>query len=251
MWKWSIYVALHLEDASVRERAVKHILMKNIPNYSLDVELFLVNDLKVPYLWIHETKALYAGYQKDYKEQVKYLLLCRCNPYIEQAHTIFVDKIASSLLINERNEELKSFLDDFSSVSKYIYDWKIRGGIYQEYFRSIQEFIDFVSQEIQDHMEYTQQLKVFDDEFTFLCDTLASWSLKDLNQIQLVCVCQMSTEVSNYLLKVKSLIAKENGDPLQVYELSNTILRLPIQESYRLNQLEIMSIDLLENFGGY
>jgi nuclear pore complex protein Nup98-Nup96 len=76
MWHWSVFVLLHLSDATQRRACVKDVLGRHVKlgdPESNDREVFLQDQLDIPSAWIAEAKAMSAATAGDYGDQVNLL----------------------------------------------------------------------------------------------------------------------------------------------------------------------------------
>ncbi|EMR09966.1 hypothetical protein PNEG_01724 [Pneumocystis murina B123] len=133
LWHWAIFVLQHLQYAHIRERAIREILARNIADYynnkKNDLDTFLMQNLKIPKIWILESCALYSRYMNYYQSEEKYLLDAKL---WNEAHKTLLTFIAPQAVIYSQHDVLYAFLQRFQNTS-VITDWKIGGQIYLDY----------------------------------------------------------------------------------------------------------------------
>ena len=102
MWHWSVFVLMHVRDEKRREACVRAYLAKYASSASelSESELFLVDKLQVPRVWLYEYKAMKAKYKREHVHQLE--LLLKAHKWNE-AHLLLVDVLAPDLFLKRES----------------------------------------------------------------------------------------------------------------------------------------------------
>ncbi|KAL8707316.1 MAG: hypothetical protein Q9220_007628 [cf. Caloplaca sp. 1 TL-2023] len=142
-WLWSIFVLLHLSEAETRKKNIQDTLARHAASIEPDESTFpftnLLQDFKIPTLWIWEAKALEArSVMQDYSLEIMYLQ--RAGNWIE-AHESLVKVVGPQCVIGEDYGTLGKMLDGFQGAGKQIIaaddKWHLGGGIYEDFLQLV------------------------------------------------------------------------------------------------------------------
>ncbi|KAJ3340248.1 hypothetical protein HDU93_007210 [Gonapodya sp. JEL0774] len=173
LWHWAIFACSFLGRPESRESAIRYLLNTHLPfdhvsgaqadhfgslewlvpndEDMLDVVsiepvagsshsvatkrwTFLTETLKIPETWIHEAKALRAGYMGDIRRQVAHLIDAR---KWNDAHALIVGNLAPELILNGQHASLKSLLSRFADTS-VVTSWPEGGSLLLEYIAALE-----------------------------------------------------------------------------------------------------------------
>uniref|UniRef100_A0A5G2R590 Nuclear pore complex protein Nup98-Nup96 n=1 Tax=Sus scrofa TaxID=9823 RepID=A0A5G2R590_PIG len=141
LWEWAVFVLLHIDNSSIREKAVRELLTRHCQLLetpeSWAKEAFLTQKLCVPAEWIHEAKAVRAHMESDKHLEALYLFKAG---HWNRCHKLVIRHLASDAIINENYDYLKGFLEDLAPPerSSLIQDWETSGLVYLDYIRVIE-----------------------------------------------------------------------------------------------------------------
>ncbi|XP_058519474.1 nuclear pore complex protein Nup98-Nup96 isoform X6 [Ochotona princeps] len=245
LWEWAIFVLLHIENSSMREKAVRELLTRHCQLVetpeSWAKESFLTQKLCVPAEWIHEAKAVRAHMESDKHLEALYLFKAG---HWNRCHKIVVRHLASDAIINENYDYLKGFLEDLAPPerSSLIQDWETSGLVYLDYIQVIEmlhriQQVDFSGYEL-------EQLHT---KVTSLCNRIEQ--IQCYNAKDRLAQSDMAKCVANLLRVVLSLqhapdaASDSTPDPQRVplRLLAPHIGRLPMPEDYALEELRSLT----------
>ncbi|XP_040820298.1 nuclear pore complex protein Nup98-Nup96 isoform X4 [Ochotona curzoniae] len=245
LWEWAIFVLLHIENSSMREKAVRELLTRHCQLVetpeSWAKESFLTQKLCVPAEWIHEAKAVRAHMESDKHLEALYLFKAG---HWNRCHKIVVRHLASDAIINENYDYLKGFLEDLAPPerSSLIQDWETSGLVYLDYIQVIEmlhriQQVDFSGYEL-------EQLHT---KVTSLCNRIEQ--IQCYNAKDRLAQSDMAKCVANLLRVVLSLqhapdaTSDSTPDPQRVplRLLAPHIGRLPMPEDYALEELRSLT----------
>ncbi|KAM5319873.1 nuclear pore complex protein Nup98-Nup96 isoform 4-T4 [Glossophaga mutica] len=245
LWEWAIFVLLHIENSSTREKAVRELLTRHCQLLetpeSWAKETFLTQKLCVPAEWIHEAKAVRAHMESNRHLEALYLFKAG---HWNHCHKLVIRHLASDAIINENYDYLKGFLEDLAPPerSSLIQDWETSGLVYLDYIRVL-EMIHHIQQVECSGYELEQlQTKV-----TSLCNRVEQ--IHCYNAKDRLAQSDMAKRVANLLRVVLSLqhapdaTSDSTPDPQQVplRLLAPHIGRLPMPEDYALEELRSLT----------
>ncbi|KAJ3178593.1 Nuclear pore complex protein Nup98-Nup96 [Geranomyces variabilis] len=138
----------NVEAMDVDDVPVVYPLVTNEPGAGVS-ELwgFLVEELKVPELWIHEARALKAKYEGDVVQEA--VSLIDAKQWVA-AHRVIVDQIAPEDIINENYSELKILLRQIRPSDIEARSW-VHGGKLLLKYLEIVERVPFVIRQARDY----------------------------------------------------------------------------------------------------
>ena len=165
LWTWAVFVALHIEDTSVRDRLVRDILSRHINGYVTDKELdqlgwksafqvlsqpevlkfglassqisaaaeeksvdFLVGKLGITSQVIYEIKALHAHARADVLSEALFLAK---GGWFSQAHDLLLKRLVPISFISDRMEIVKHLLNPLDK--SHVPGWSLGAGLYLDY----------------------------------------------------------------------------------------------------------------------
>ncbi|XP_008584723.1 PREDICTED: nuclear pore complex protein Nup98-Nup96 isoform X4 [Galeopterus variegatus] len=245
LWEWSIFVLLHIDNSSMREKAVRELLTRHCQLLetpeSWAKETFLTQKLCVPAEWIHEAKAVRARMESNKHLEALYLFKAG---HWNRCHKLVIRHLASDAIINENYDYLKGFLEDLAPPqhSSLIQDWETSGLVYLDYIRVI-EMLHHIRQ-----VECTgYELEQLHTKVTSLCsriEQIQCYSAKDR-----LAQSDMAKRVANLLRVVLSLqhapdaTSNSTPDPQRVplRLLAPHIGQLPMPEDYALEELRSLT----------
>ncbi|XP_057603918.1 nuclear pore complex protein Nup98-Nup96 isoform X6 [Hippopotamus amphibius kiboko] len=241
LWEWAIFVLLHIDNSSMREKAVRELLTRHCQLLetpeSWAKETFLTEKLCVPAEWIHEAKAVRAHMESDKHLEALYLFKAG---HWNRCHRLIIRHLASDAIINENYDYLKGFLEDLAPPerSSLIQDWETSGLVYLDYIRVI-EMLHHIQQV--DCSGY--ELEQLHTKVTSLCNRVEQ--IQCHNAKDRLAQSDMAKRIANLLRVVLSLqhapdaTSDSTPDPQRVplRLLAPHIGRLPMPEDYALEEL--------------
>ena len=136
----SLFVLLHLSQASTRERALKEMLAHFAPilpspftgETSSDAAWhYLTNDLQIPDAWIWTAKALCARDIGDAAGEVSCLIRGK---NWNDAHATFCHIVGPSAVIEQDYDTLRDLISGFGDdPEKKVHGWANGGGVYEDF----------------------------------------------------------------------------------------------------------------------
>ncbi|XP_077902728.1 nuclear pore complex protein Nup98-Nup96 isoform X6 [Ictidomys tridecemlineatus] len=245
LWEWAIFVLLHIDNSSMREKAVRELLTRHCQLMetpeSWAKETFLTQKLCVPAEWIHEAKAVRAHMECDKHLEALYLFKAG---HWNRCHKLVIQHLASDAIINENYDYLKGFLEDLAPPerSTLIQDWEMSGLVYLDYIRVI-EMLHHIQQV--DCSGY--ELEQLHTKVTSLCSRIEQ--IQCYNAKDRLAQSDMAKRVANLLRVVLSLqhapdaTSDSTPDPHRVplRLLAPHIGRLPMPEDYALEELRSLT----------
>ncbi|ERL95449.1 hypothetical protein D910_12711 [Dendroctonus ponderosae] len=145
LWEWAIFALLYLEDNSSKTNLIMGILNRNlsVEGDDLDEESrqivdLLVNQMKIPAEWIHTVKGNKTLAFEKFYEAFNHFSLAE--EYVT-ANEIFVDKLLSSLFINEQFDVIRNLTDKLKQGSRDILQWENEVGLILDYLNLLEESI--------------------------------------------------------------------------------------------------------------
>ncbi|KAJ3127238.1 Nuclear pore complex protein Nup98-Nup96 [Nowakowskiella sp. JEL0407] len=160
LWQWAVYVALWINDMDAREKTVKELLSKwyqisdasgscwntvvygKSSNEVSETWKFLVDELKIPNIWIHEAKALAARYQGKLLEEAVFLIDAK---QFALAHQRIISRLIPNCVISGNHKIIKSLLKQIPSCEILELNYNICAGLFIEYFTLVDEIPNLLS----------------------------------------------------------------------------------------------------------
>lgn len=140
----ALFVLLHLSRATDREHAVKETLAHfaaSLPRPTTDdgrvdaAWTYLVNDLRIPEMWVWVAKALFARYSGDHANEVGYLIRAR---NWNEAHATFCRLVGPRTVIENDWNILRQLLTGFGdSPDQKVRGWSSGGAVYEDFLRLV------------------------------------------------------------------------------------------------------------------
>ncbi|KAM8815768.1 nuclear pore complex protein Nup98-Nup96 isoform 5-T5 [Rhynchonycteris naso] len=241
LWEWAIFVFLHIDNSSIREKAVRELLTRHCQLMetpeSWAKETFLTQKLCVPAEWIHEAKAVRARMEFDRHLEALYLFKAG---HWNHCHKLVIRHLASDAIINENYDYLKGFLEDLAPPerSSLIQDWETSGLVYLDYIQVL---------EMVHHIQQVEcsgyDLEQLHTKVISLCNRIEQ--IQCYNAKDRLAQSDMAKRVANLLRVVLSLqhapdaSSDSTPDPQRVplRLLAPHIGRLPMPEDYALEEL--------------
>ncbi|XP_032975642.1 nuclear pore complex protein Nup98-Nup96 isoform X4 [Rhinolophus ferrumequinum] len=250
LWEWAIFVFLHIDNSSMREKAVRELLTRHCQLLetpeSWAKETFLTQKLCVPAEWIHEAKAVRAHMESDKHLEALYLFKAG---HWNRCHKLVIRHLASDAIINENYDYLKGFLEDLAPPerSSLIQDWETSGLVYLDYIQVL-EMLHHIQQV--DCSGY--ELERLHTKVTSLCNRIEQ--IQCYNAKDRLAQSDMAKRVANLLRVVLSLqhapdaTSDSTPDPQRVplRLLAPHIGRLPMPEDYALEELRSLTQSYLQ-----
>ncbi|KHO01683.1 nucleoporin SONB [Metarhizium album ARSEF 1941] len=136
-WLEAVFVLLHLNNSSVRMRAIQEHLCRHAGMIGPDTGAtfaLLTEKFRIPASWLWEALALYMrSVKRDASAEVHCLL--RAGEFVE-AHRVLVHQVAPQAVIEQDYATLSSLLSQFQGREEGISQWGQGGEIYG-YFLSL------------------------------------------------------------------------------------------------------------------
>nr|KAF6466740.1 nucleoporin 98 and 96 precursor [Rousettus aegyptiacus] len=201
LWEWAVFVFLHIDNSSMREKAVRELLTRHCQLLetpeSWAKETFLTQKLCVPAEWIHEAKAVRAHMESDKHLEALYLFKAG---HWNRCHKLIIRHLASDAIINENYDYLKGFLEDLAPPerSSLIQDWETSGLVYLDYIQVL-EMLHHIQQV--DCSGY--ELEQLHTKVTSLCSRIEQ--IQCYNAKDRLAQSDMAKRVANLLRVVLSL----------------------------------------------
>ncbi|KAM5223301.1 nuclear pore complex protein Nup98-Nup96 isoform 6-T10 [Hipposideros larvatus] len=250
LWEWAIFVLLHIDNSSMREKAVRELLTRHCQLLetpeSWAKETFLTQKLCVPAEWIHEAKAVRAHMESDKHLEALYLFKAG---HWNRCHKLVIRHLASDAIINENYDYLKGFLEDLAPPERsgLIQDWETSGLVYLDYIQ-VFEMLHHIQQV--DCSGY--ELERLHTKVTSLCNRIEQ--IQCYNAKDRLAQSDMAKRVANLLRVVLSLqhapdaTSDSTPDPQRVplRLLAPHIGRLPMPEDYALEELRSLTQSYLQ-----
>ncbi|XP_022377491.1 nuclear pore complex protein Nup98-Nup96 isoform X2 [Enhydra lutris kenyoni] len=241
LWEWAIFVLLHIENSSMREKAVRELLTRHCQLLetpeSWAKETFLTQKLCVPAEWINEAKAVRAHMESDKHLEALYLFKAG---HWNRCHKFIIKHLASDAIINENYDYLKGFLEDLAPPerSSLIQDWETSGLVYLDYIRIIE-----MLHQIQQVDCSVYELEQLHTKVISLCNRIQQ--MQCYNAKDLLAQSDMAKRAANLLRVVWSLqrapetTSDSTPDPQRVPLglLAPHVGQLPMPEDYALEEL--------------
>ncbi|KAI0066823.1 hypothetical protein BV25DRAFT_1819933 [Artomyces pyxidatus] len=124
----AVFVLLHLEGSTGREKAIKDLLLRSAPKLDDYVTRGIAGSLRVPLSWINEAKAVFALDCGNIYEA--YQLYLQAGLY-NAAHELAVLELAPEAVIRDDLELLKTL---FERIAGHPVDgWHVRGKAFLDY----------------------------------------------------------------------------------------------------------------------
>ncbi|XP_033620078.1 nuclear pore complex protein Nup98-Nup96 isoform X5 [Fukomys damarensis] len=245
LWEWAIFVFLHIDNSSIREKAVRELLTRHCQLLetpeSWAKETFLTQKLCVPAEWIHEAKAVRAHMESDKHLEALYLFKAG---HWNRCHKLVIRHLASDAIINENYDYLKRFLEDLAPPerSSLIQDWETSGLVYLDYIQVIE-----ILRRIQQEEWSGYELEQLNTKVTSLCGRIEQ--IQCYNAKDRLAQSDMAKRVANLLRVVLSLrhasdaASDATPDPQRVplRLLAPHIGRLPMPEDYALEEMSSLT----------
>lgn len=133
-WLKAVFVLLHLNDATVRTKAIQEQLCRHagkIGSETSSVFGILTEKYRIPAAWVWEAIALYMrSVTQDAAAEVQSLL--RAGQPVE-AHRVLIQQVAPQAIIERDYGQLARLLALFESSQRLISQWSLGGEIYNDF----------------------------------------------------------------------------------------------------------------------
>lgn len=133
-WLWAIFILLHLSSCEQRQSCIQTLLtLHSTDIVDADDPAFhtLTEEFKIPESWVWEAKALHArSVTQNRVHEVEFLL--RAQNW-EEAHKTLCRVVAPRAIIERDHDRLKGLLDAFGDGSRFLGDWDLGGGVYEDF----------------------------------------------------------------------------------------------------------------------
>jgi nuclear pore complex protein Nup98-Nup96 len=239
LWKEAIYVSLTLSNALERFETFQQILNFHLhqvkTNQQKEIEFFLIKELQIPLKFIQEARALHAGFQFKFKEQIAYYI---SSFHFEIAHQIIMKKLVLNCLFKGEKQILLQILNELEKpgLNGQISNWEIQGGMILEYLRledssspeNNEEILLLVSlqNKIQKLLEKIIHWKLIEDVFFFKQKQKQN-STKEQNLLN-ACASSMLVNLNTKKIHLKKkqqlLLRQEEEEEEEILILDSTFL---------------------------
>ncbi|PWN50551.1 hypothetical protein IE53DRAFT_362282 [Violaceomyces palustris] len=147
LWKWSIFILLHLELTSSRSKAIKELLARKVNRIDGEAEAFLVETLQIPREWIFEARA-YEARKRDDRFQ-EFGLLLKAKLYV-QAHEVASKYLAPEAILRGDHDLVLSLFSPFYTEvldqDEDLPGWKQGGQVYVDYVAAIRDLPKLIAE---------------------------------------------------------------------------------------------------------
>ncbi|KAG0018263.1 hypothetical protein BGZ80_007386 [Entomortierella chlamydospora] len=260
LWEWAVFVALHLESASSRETAVRHLLERHVdlpvpPSTSTnsatavdydrwefegEKNTFLINTLRIPETWLWNARATRAKYQGELFLEVFSLLK---GGEHQKGHSLILSSLAPVSILQGDLRTLGKVLNMVDQNK--VYGWETGGSIYQEYLECCSDFEGSDRRlEVKSKVSYANDLvphediQALQDEVQVLLTKLPlllAYQTKETPSLQ-ACVAEMASKCTNLLRDLKDLSIQESA----------SLADLPLNEDERMSTVQKISTDYFD-----
>ncbi|KYQ90088.1 putative nucleoporin 98 [Tieghemostelium lacteum] len=214
-WQWAIYVLLHSKYQTIqfREQSITSLLSRYAHKMTESDRKFLVDQLKLPQLWLDQVYSWYLSYQASSvspselnnpqmdRNRIEYFF--KSNQF-SQAHELLLNNLGPIAIIQSDYDELQKYLLDLQPYNNQISNWQSGGSIYLEFIEisiNVRAVIrSFSQRQVSGLSQKLQQLK----EMSKRIDQLSLVIPKDLSSKLYPENFRVSLkEISKYLLQLK------------------------------------------------
>ncbi|EKM77441.1 hypothetical protein AGABI1DRAFT_77500 [Agaricus bisporus var. burnettii JB137-S8] len=128
----AIFVLLHIQNSSGREKAIQDLLARSAPHLDVWMTNGIVGSLKIPMAWVDEAKAQYALSKGEFYSAYELYLTAG---HYNAAHNIAVLELAPDAILAHDLDLVKDLFEVFDSEMKHdkIEEWFVRGKILLDY----------------------------------------------------------------------------------------------------------------------
>jgi nuclear pore complex protein Nup98-Nup96 len=124
----AVFVLLHLESPSGREKAIRDLLLRSAPKLDDWTTRGMAGSLKIPLTWISEAKAIYALNRGDVFEAYQLYLQAGLH---SAAHELAVYELAPEAVIRDDLELIQTLFRRL--IGHSVDEWHVRGKAFLEY----------------------------------------------------------------------------------------------------------------------
>lgn len=236
LWHWAIFVLLHLQHTHIRERAIREILARNIADYCNDdkkkeLNIFLIQNLKIPKNWILEACALYSRYMNYYQSEEEYLLDAKL---WNEAHKTLLMFIAPQAIVYSKLDALYSFLKRFQNTSA-ITNWKTGGQVYLDYI----ELLKFNEGLMSTSTLKNEEFKITQTQKDLILRLLRTLPIMDTKMFEQSVAMKIMSSFSASFILSNNIMINEHSQVLQMNltedEYFNKIKQLSLQYYKNVN----------------
>ncbi|XP_050416506.2 nuclear pore complex protein Nup98-Nup96 isoform X1 [Patella vulgata] len=239
LWEWAVFVVLHIHEAQSRIEAVKSLLTRHVElstdNDYIEKESFILEELLVPSIWIHEAKAVKARYERKHDEEVDYLLQAE---KWNEAHLVILEHIASDAIINENYDYLMKFLQElcFGSRSCSVLNWSTGGKVFYDYIN-----LCYTLEQLKQDEQSICDLDKLQLDVQSLCVRVGGLNCR--NARDKLCQCEMAKKSANLL---RTLVTLQDPTGIKSFStLAPYICKLPLPEDDCLLEVSELTQDYL------
>ncbi|KAI0052123.1 hypothetical protein FA95DRAFT_1553794 [Auriscalpium vulgare] len=225
----AVFVLLHLESSTGREKAIKDLLLRSAPKLDDWMTRGIAGSLKIPISWVNEAKAIYAlNSGQVYEAYQLYLNAGLYNP----AHELAVLELSPEAVIRDDLELVKSLFERFADHP--VDGWNVRGKVFLDYAR-IRTQLPELRVQVQDPdavadssqaAEFEDLIRIIPRLIGILPDVLRDRSDPRHN----VALSYMVSELTRELDKAQPLALS-----------SNQLRPLPVNEATKLSHAQVVA----------
>ncbi|ORX51427.1 hypothetical protein BCR36DRAFT_582976 [Piromyces finnis] len=266
MWDWACFVCLFINNKNCREMAIKNLIYRYYPiddysgsiykelcsieksneeklkasnetfeftkNKNSELWTFLVDKLKIPEMWIHETRIIKARYANDAILEAIYLIDAKC---WNKVHSLVINKILPEAIINNNTKFVEKILNKINHQE--VKDWENGGQLFLSYL----SIINHTTSKKNDIISYKELLEKLNTILKSIQIQLSSKSKISLSDYEIllkrkICLNSMCKEIIKCISDHES--NKENYD---------LILSLNIPENQKLYNIKKISNEWFDN----
>eukprot|EP00118_Oscarella_pearsei_P016872 m.164444 g.164444 ORF g.164444 m.164444 type:complete len:1829 (+) comp38880_c0_seq2:1554-7040(+) len=239
LWKWAIFVLLHLHTGEDREMAVKQVLARQckLESDGDEKDEFLTKRLHIPVEWIHEAKALRAQYDRNSEKEAEH---CLKAGLWNAAHSIIMTELAAKCIISGNEGHLLTMLEQLAvdDHCSEVTDWRKGGKILLDYLVLRQEMgrLNECDSDVVDQLQR---------RVASLCVRVIDLSCVSLEDR--LCQSEISRKCASYLKTLSFLTERPDEEvilddsALPPLSLAPYIANLPMPEEYTLSELKALT----------
>jgi len=217
LWKWAVFVLLHLENDSRREYTIRDLLTRSLAPGSVFSQAdrsFLEVMLRIPPAWIHAALALRDEVTGAYQSAVENYTKAGLP---QHAHSLLLEHLAPNLIIKEQYQLLLTLFGDIFQASsedwEFSEEWATGGRVYMDYVEVTLNF-PLVLQQVAENIPEGQH-RVISLKALMLKLTKGFTRMKQFDSLAFrVAHEEMSTKTS---VRLQLLQEKSNLDPMALF----------------------------------
>ncbi|XP_077519119.1 nuclear pore complex protein Nup98-96 isoform X3 [Amblyomma americanum] len=244
LWRWAVFVLLHLEDAEGRRKAVTELLTRHAsgsregsdPETALTKdESFVCSKLHVPPAWVYKAKAIRASAEGNYNDRAVFLLK---GELWNEAHDTIVHHLATDAIIDDKLDELADLLRPLAENCGSVQNWNIGGKVFHDFL----SVCDTIRKATQGDLS-AYDLEAIRPAVLSLCGTVSCLTCKTPRDR----LCQ--AEIAKKTSLVLQLITSAESGALDniAHSACRNIERLSMPDDYSIGDFELLARTFTQN----